>query len=243
MPSRAQRVPTLFGNIPEFNLNSIPDLFLWLRSDQDVFRDSSNKVSLWKDQSPNGNDFSQSTASVAPFFNPVKSTMNYKPSVQFVNGSSYRMAAASFVNAATSHTFIFAIVCDSLTAVQDLMASETGPLVVAHVSVNTGQTGFYDGTWRQAGASTAVTTAQILCFTFTAGTGAVIYRNNTSIASTSYTSRSLSGRMGLGAAHDQSAQYLNGHICEVAYWPRVISTDERNAVHSYMGTRYGITVA
>ena len=243
MPSRPQRVPTLFGNQPQFDLKTIPGLFLWLRADKGVFMDASNKVALWQDQSGNANDFSNGTSATCPYFNITKSNLNYKPTVQFVNGSSYHLNAATMTNTSTSHTFIFAVSSDSLTAVQDFFATTTGILVIAHVAATTGQIGWYDGSWKQAGGSTSTTGAQIVCYTLNAGGSGTIYKNNTSLYSTGYTSKQIGGAAGLGSSADGTAQYYNGHMAEVAYWPRVLSAAELSTVHAYMGARYGITVA
>ena len=238
MPSREQRWPVLFSS-SGFNMKSIPGLALWLRADKGAVV-TAGKVQLWQDQSGFGNDFVNAVSATSPLYNATKSNMNNKPSVQFVNGSSYYLANASFVQSGTSHTLMVATSMDSLTAVQEILFSETGQLAFAHVAATTGQMGYYDGTaWRQAGASTSATGAHTLTFNLTGGGSGLIYKDASLLATLTYSSKSLSARCGLGASYDGTAQYLNGHICELAYWNRSLASYEMDIVQAYYKQKYG----
>lgn len=238
MPSRAQRIPVLFSS-SGFNLKSIPGLALWLRADKGAVV-SSGKVQLWQDQSGFGNDFVNAVSATSPLYNAFKATLNNKPTVQFVNGSSYYLANASFVQSGTSHTLMVAYAPDSVTAVQEILFSETGQLAFAHVAATTGQMGYYDGTaWRQAGVSTSPTGAHTVAFNLVGGGSGYIYKDGTLLSTTTYTSKSLSARCGLGASYDGTAQYLNAHIAELAYWNRSLSAAEMDTVQAYYKLKYG----
>lgn len=237
MPSREQRWPVLFSSAG-FDMRTIPGLGLWLRADKGAVV-TSGKVQLWQDQSGNGQDFTNSTSATSPLWNASKSTLNNKPTVQFVNGSSYFLARSSFSQSGTSHTLMLAYSPDSVTAVQEILVSETGILAFAHVGATLGQVGYYDGTWRQAGASTSPTGGHTLAFNLVGGGSGYMYKDGTLMSTTTYTSKSISARAGLGASYDGLSQYLNAHIAELAYWNRSLSATEMDVVQSYYKLKYG----
>lgn len=59
-------------------------LNLWLKADEGVIRDTSNRVSVWQDQSGNGNDLAQSSPSFQPRI--ITDPVNQMPAIKFEQG-------------------------------------------------------------------------------------------------------------------------------------------------------------
>ena len=76
---------------------SIAGLKLWLSSDLGITKDGFDKVSNWADQSINGNDATQATASKKPLW--VNNTLNGKPVIRF-DGSDDFMSLTSLISTA-----------------------------------------------------------------------------------------------------------------------------------------------
>ncbi|KKN74676.1 hypothetical protein LCGC14_0388780 [marine sediment metagenome] len=77
-----------------FSPNDIANLLVWLRSDMGVTKDGSDAVSLWADQSSNGNDVVQAVGSKQPTW--LSSQLDSKPAISF-DGVDDLLKSVSFI--------------------------------------------------------------------------------------------------------------------------------------------------
>ena len=97
-------------------------LSVWLKADAGITADGSNKVSVWADQTPNGNNANQATGANQPTLVTTRTDLNGKPVVRFDGSSSYLDITDNPSIKPTQALTVIAVAQTTSTAVQDLVS-------------------------------------------------------------------------------------------------------------------------
>jgi alpha-tubulin suppressor-like RCC1 family protein len=220
-----------FLNIP------VAGMKLWLRADAGVTKNASNQVSLWRDQSPVGNNAGQSIPSNSPLY--VASGWSGRPVIRF-NGSNSSMNGAL---ALSSQVSVFAVAAEgSLTDFKRLINNEGHFYLGAAPDGNFAS--FYgNGNWG---------TTQSHPFALSPGQFAILESINNGSDSSYVNGRLLETRANPMTAftngfelgrHPSGIQYWDGDVVEVLVYDGALSSSDRQAVETYLNQKYNIVTA
>jgi hypothetical protein len=211
---------------------------LWLRADLGI-TEAGSGVSVWADQSGNGNDFAQATDGNRPAYQGTTAALNNQASLDFVAGTKV-LARADIAGALDDSTFFFAYNGDSdAAASQCLLSASTGPNIL-YASNLSNVLGYFDGTAHRNGVAD-IAGAQILALVLEAGVGGTFRRNGSAVGTTiAYDDTfGMAGAVELGN-RSGGANDLLADLAEVIIYNRVLTEDEITQVEAYMLARYGL---
>lgn len=243
-------------------------LMLWLKSDVGTSTtvDGAN-VSSWIDQSPQGNDGSQSSNNRRPIY--LSNVWNTNPSLNFNTGqSNVRMNVANTadinLNSARSeisHMIAFSLDDDNTS---DQVVYEQGGSVKG-ISMYVSNGRLYYVTYNLSGNVWPVTAVSVPVLSNTAYIAGFIFNGNASETGTveCYLNGDLVGTMnGIGILQSHSggigiggvnssplnasgttisgSSNLKGQISEIAIFDHALTASERNDVGSYLSTKWGV---
>lgn len=210
---------------------------LWLRADRGITLNGSN-VSAWADQSGGGNNVSQGTAGNQPAFNSSNGSFNSKPSVdpvypRYLNGSISTIAQPfAIFGAGKSGTSTGAeqMFLDTDPAERMLGCSGSGAIQtyfsIQLIGVGQTTTPAAIGAIINGASSSVFFNAKTPVVTGNAGTGQ---------ATTLY--------VGAYSGAPNTAQFhWGGPICEVILLNVLPTTPMKDAILTYLGARYGLTI-
>ncbi len=247
------------GAIAPFLPTDIAGAVLWLRADMGVTLNGTD-VSAWADQSGNGNNVAQGTASAQPLYDAENADLNNRPSI-------------TYANADTSHALVFGGAksvfnrlhngtdCTTFHVI-DVDAADAGAFFSTLRSLNS-RIGFDLGVgtsgallWQigngsgtsfvvnlSGGGAPAMGVGQHVIITRTDATGYSLRLNGTEVAADSYldtptTSDSLGsltvGNLTLGG-DPPSIGYAEGGV-----WSSRLSDAQCEQLESYATERYGL---
>lgn len=229
---------------------SISDLGLWISADSGAYTDAGTTlatngqtVQQWNDRSGNGNHFSQGTGASRPTY--VTGVQNGLPAIRFAGDF---MTNSSIVG--TTGRTVFAVV----------KGADTTGANLRFFTSNSANAGVYGNTTSYAYYCKADTTTQALGGTITniaaitlafgpATTEGRIYLDGTDVTGLFDPFGSTNdGYIATGfslAAQENSTGTLNKNcdIYEMIIYNRNVSTEERNTIHAYLASKWGITIA
>jgi len=227
IPLRRPFAPTNFAGV-----------VLWLRADVGV-EETGAGVSLWPDQSGNGNDLTQTTDARRP---QTASWSNGLDAIEFVRASDHFMNLA-LSDASGAYTHFCALRQDLETTDPQFVfrhnAAECGILSVTQTA---DEVGIWDAAYQGSGTA-AVSGEQIItwqldedantfdCRRDGADIGSGTFAGNAS----NWSVPRIGGYGGAGFAFD-------GLIAEWITYNRTLSGAEIAQVESYLATRYGVTL-
>jgi hypothetical protein len=216
------------------------DLIAWYDAGEGVFDATSggsavtdgNAVARWEDQSGSGFHLTQATAAAQPTLN--NSTLNGLPVLTFASGDAIS-TALSVVTGATLRT-IFAV-CRGATANTNVIADLGDGSGAGTQYAITGEIGVRVASGsRIFGTSLSATHALVAVTATTGDVSGTELRVNGSAASVSSTSaRTLNTQSGLRVGSS-----LGGDIAELLIYDAALSTTDRDAVESYLTTKYAL---
>lgn len=104
--------------------SSVPSggLSVWLKADTGVTADGSGKVSVWADQTPNGNNANQTNTGNQPTLVTTRTDLNGKPVIRFDGSTSYLDITDSPSIKPTQAITVVALAQTNSTATQDLVS-------------------------------------------------------------------------------------------------------------------------
>ncbi len=226
------------------------NLQVWLRADAGVTQ-SSNSVSSWADQSGNGNDATEATATEQPFY--VSDDLNGNPMILF-DGINDRLDGTGFY----SHDIY--IVVDPVQnynstsgddAILGLNSTDFyGIFFGSHTTNLTDEVLTYSdntGTYRSGVTGTTITYKDPMIINFRVNAGAT---NQELFIDGAGITTSVSGTFGtlsnvaytLGVRGSGGADFLDGAIGEIVNYSARLSDANRRDVTSYLALKYGITL-
>lgn len=208
-----------------------------------------DSVETWPDLSGNGNDFE--SVDVSPIIDPtyIEDGIGGLPAVE------WRSVGAGLIGPSSAGTGLTAIeVFLVLKAFYENGSGHyrghplqwTGSASTSHYTFSDGH--IYEGLGTTVRKDTGNPTNGIMqtdhLYNVRSASGAFsTHLNGSSFYSTA------SNTVGLGyigpqlGYYDNSTHYYRGRIAEVIVYNRVLSTGERDSVHDYIATKYGITIA
>jgi len=227
---------------------------LWLRSDlgvQTTFSGGSEVVKSWKDQSGNGNHFSQATTSKQPLFK-YEDALSGQPYVQFDGSNDF----LSCVNGGmisgglnTNLTIIIVSNSDSATSTVFQKSANSGSALFKVEIVS----GVYGGAWSDADGdairvrevSDAVGTNAIRTFCAHTGGGKVAHYNinGTQVATdneSDFDSLALGTNNAATLGGDGSSVFSASRVSEVIIFGTPLDGDQLPFVENYLKHKYGI---
>jgi hypothetical protein len=227
-----------FGGRATFLPTDIAGAVLWLRADFGI-TEAGSGVSVWADQSGNGNDFAQGTDANRPA-HLAAGWSTGRDTVDFVAGNTEHLEAAAYSGTSATYTVFAALDQRSnATTLQTLLSSSSGNHVVSAVNAN-GFVGGYDGTaWRDCGD--AIDGEQLLTWLIdhTANTltcrrngseiGSAAWANNSPIVATVYLGRYSGG-----------GHQANYEMAELVVYDRALDAGEISQVEVYLRAKYGL---
>ena len=235
-----------------FSPSDIANLELWLKADAGITFNGSD-VSAWADQSGNGRNATQNTASRQPLF--VASVINGLPAVEFDGvdalGTLMNVDLAFLSGSAMS---IYAVIRRSSGKTNNFFLGSGVTPINANTSINCGWNAdanyLYaflsnDMSVGVAGFESAIPVLAVNRFSVANGKSAQIIRSavsnsNTEPGQTTAMVSSVSGRIGQG--FDNNATYFAGDISELFIYSRFLSTEENDEVKEYLAARYNLTL-
>lgn len=216
------------------------DLAAWYDAGQGVFDATSggsavtdgNTVARWEDQSGSGYHLTQATAAAQPTLN--NGTLNGLPALTFASGDV--ISTASSVVTGSISRVIFAV-CSGSSASPNRVAAfgnETGDGFAYSV---TGEIAVRVANGSRVFGTSLSATHVLLTVTETTGdvSGAEVRVNGSAAAVSSTSARTLNTQSGL-----QVGDSLGGDIAELLVYDAALSTTDRDAVESYLTTKYAL---
>jgi hypothetical protein len=223
-----------------YTVQQLPEygLVLWLDAGKGITEASG--VSMWEDQSGNGNHAEQGTESFQPTY--VEYGLNDKPFVSFPGGEKYLRHPS--------------ILTDDYTAfyVLKLTESKINKVYYYHAgSVNTGDLGFFAETknkeegWGSAGnvdTSVTVRTSELyptpLDWRIHTHQPEALYKDGVEVSYGREQDVYAGGLTDIGSRSDHATLYFVGDIAEILVYDRILTDSEREMVEDYLSDKYGI---
>ncbi len=234
-PAASDFAVRCFDYFPELGVGVVPQLVLWLRSDQLASLTITNGfVSEWRDQSGRGYHARQATAAQSPVLRPAEKGLAGKPVIQF-DGVDDNLQLGNLATVTTNAATLF-IVADIQSPNYDLFST--------HVS------GSMDPWWRHGpnGKSYPAVFRSVRIETYTdmpeKGPHIFMVASSTNGWEMAIDGESRGGAApayspglacSLGAGH-----CLGGGIAEVILFGRPLAPAQRQAIHRYLSSRWGV---
>lgn len=236
-------------SVPQVSAN----LLLHLRSDVGVTY-SSGTVSAWADQSGNGNNASQSNASLRPTITLSSANSGVLPVITLDGSTQYFNLPTDFSNLTAGASAFFVTRHASSSATGTLFScgnsSNNDALIARTVGTNAALYSFAGSTSSNVTTSSnplSTSNLQLVEFTLEPGqsagtaTGRVYVNGNleataTNLQNLANTSRT-SNFIGVG---DGLSNYFSGDLCEVLVYSTKLSDSQRKSVESYILSKYAI---
>lgn len=228
-------------NIPTFTPTDIAGCVSWLdSSDSSTLYDSTTDGSLvaddgriarWEDKSGNSNHVIQSTESSRPYRRVAE--INSLDVIDFGDASTYLNFTTRVAGAATETIFAVIYYSDAKSGYQGILTT-TSSMMLARNPTNWGT---YPGTSSNTLLSTG--NKYVLCMREDIGSQAGTYFTN-GVADGSY-NNSVIQNVGVGGG--LASQAYGGYIMEIIVYDSALSDSDREAVETYLGAKWGVTIA
>ena len=211
---------------------------LWLRADVGVATDANGAISTWTDQSAAQKNAAQTDPAARPRL--VPNAANGQPVVRF-DGVANRLDLPAFMSGATAGELFVIVKIPGFATRYDgpwSLGGADGALTELRDGIKTFTEDFGRSTREPTGAPVVPATDYIV-YNISADTTTWTLRLNGTVQSAvaqSGLAFSSSPVLGRGAAN----YYLQGDIAEVVAYDRVLTTAERTALQSYLGSKYGV---
>ncbi|MGG9960018.1 T9SS type A sorting domain-containing protein [Ferruginibacter sp. SUN106] len=255
---------TSFAQLPDSKLFMDPLLGTWHRADAGVTGSEGVAASAWADQSANGNLTNLTAGGTSPIYRTSTNLQNFNPTIEF-GGAGYFESAddANNLPYAQQGTTSFAVASRSgiATGTTDVIFSYGDDFGTASMNfINNVSNKLRTGT-NNYPATAVQSTADAFTSVLKPAIGVQNYQNNNLVA-TLNNSQMVDGASSATAITDAGTyRFLNdnrdfnigrevdggnpwnGSISEIITYPWPLSTTEKLRVNSYLGIKYGITLA
>lgn len=213
-----------------FSPLDISDLIAWFDANVGITLNGAD-VSLWEDQSGNGNDLIQGTAADQPVFNASDADFDGKPSVGILSGE--RLRTAAFASALSQPNTIFIVLKKN--------ATNTGHAYDGIISSS--QQSFARENQMRGGAtlslSGSIGTAKALLTNIFNGVTSESWNAGTSMGSGDAGAHTMTG-LTLGSRYD-GASSVDGQVPEFLIYGKELSVPEHNQVGNYLADKFDFT--
>ncbi|HIA62611.1 MAG TPA: DUF1553 domain-containing protein, partial [Planctomycetaceae bacterium] len=239
----SQSIKELLGQIPRANLG------LWLRADKGVQLDDQGRVMFWRDQAPSTTDHlhkhdaSQATLANRPLFQ--SQGIHKNPAIKFDGKDDFLNVAGQAIW--KPQFSIIAVVSQSSTgtAAREIISNwhrrgrSTNSIFLGTTGTNKVR---LSDAFSPAGILTEPSRPFILTAINTTGQAST-FQNSTLLATQAALSpRVLAAPYVLGTQGNYGSEFWQGNIAELLVFDHPLSADERDAVWSYLGVKYQLSV-
>jgi prepilin-type N-terminal cleavage/methylation domain-containing protein len=235
----------------------IRDVVLWIDSTSEQSFDTAEQadgstISSWYDinpQSPIKNNFTQSTSANKPTYK--QTFFNGLPSVYFDGSTDYMQTSTTSLSTNYFNNADFTVFVAAYFPTTTQSTSVLFQLVQSGGSRNLGfefnSTNLLrmDSANASSTGSTALTFDQgVIISGYRDQSNAILYVNGAQYASaTSGSSDILSGKFAIGAYVDSLDHFTKAYIGEIIVYGHALTTEERKAVETYLGKKWGVKVS
>ncbi len=223
-------------------------LMLWLKSDLGV-QTSSSSVTDWADLSGNSMNATQVTSGARPTIN--SSAIAGLPSVVFNGSSQYMNLPTGFANL-TSGASLFVVKKTTATpgghkAIFDIGAGANDHFTLYDYPTTTEQLWAYSGASQGSISSTSGFTLNqfqlIEGIHSGAGSGSIYTNGVLGVTGSLYNLSNVSRTSnGIGTYTYNYGNLVQGEICEILFYSRPVTSQERQAIEQYVNNRYQFSV-
>lgn len=208
-------------------------LKMWLRADQGFTRDGSGGIERWSDLSGNANDLRQGIDDRRPV--REEASMHGVPAV-FFDGNDDGMLGGELMNFQRPSTvfvvFERAQVFDFYLQNGYTIQGSAAP----HWFIRSD--GYYSGNWVKN--VEILRGAETVAVMTNSATGTTAHANGVNITQTANLTTGVPGRLALGGGEGYGIDPLQQRIAEVIVYDYELNATERQAVESYLSSRYAI---
>ncbi|KKM86812.1 hypothetical protein LCGC14_1275330, partial [marine sediment metagenome] len=199
-------------------------------------------VSVWADQSGNGNDAAQSTAGLQPAFNATHAPFTGQPSVQ-PDGTDNVMTFSGLSSTTGSYTFFF-VIDEVVDQTSKLFDAATGPLGLLY---NDATDSFTDGNNRGPQTADVNGAAQIITWRINGATGrGDLWINGVFVGDPKFSittpGLNIGGDMTLFAENDGASNFFGGHVGQIIAYEGAKTIVEIDLVWQYLSEWSGISL-
>jgi large repetitive protein len=207
------------------------------------------QVATWSDQTPTGWHATQATAAARPTF--VENAINFNPALNFASASSQYLNLAGISGFPSGNKSFFAV-----TVPTTLNGAGTNGIIGAGATLQEIQFGYQNAKINAYEGNGATTYNAVSTNTYLAGNAylASSIRNGTNISlfNSGAADGTATGNVSVTAnrltigAHNASGtvkNYWNGQIAEIVMFGAAVTEPERFKIETYLGLKYGITLA
>jgi hypothetical protein len=243
-----------FGGRAPFLPTDIDGCVLWLRADLGI-TEAGSGVSVWADQSGNGNDFVQGTDSARPPYTASDPDFNGHPSLSFDGSADHLVidTLGSLSSASANHSLFAVLKSDTTTASGRMVLEHSqngglaGDIRVGRYWTNTSNSGrhgfFTGGAGVDIVASAPDTATQLLEWEQDADDDELrVYENGVlSGVAAPVVERAINSDNActIGCLFTAAGSFFDGRIAELVYLDHSPTTEERALLGAYFA-RYGI---
>jgi hypothetical protein len=224
-----------------FSPSDISGLVLWLDADAIEGLNDGDPVTTWEDQSGQGHDFAQPTASAKPTYQTNE--LNGKPIVRFDGTDDFLRRTDNDVGAFGTDPFSIFIVIQTTdsTARILLKENEAGGGDGLYIYGDGNDYLYWNGTTGIAIGASDSSFHLIAVTRSGTGAGGLVPYYDAAAQTAGTESRTLSGTTTLyiGTTNDDPV-YLAGDIAEIIIYDSALSQANRESVEDYISNKYGI---
>lgn len=229
----AQSAPAAAGAFDPLSLGPAA----WWKQDTLSALSDGDPVGTWVDSSGNGRDLTQATAGKKPTYKTA--IVNGLAVVRF-DGVDDAMHTAAFTLNQPLHYFLAVKLVTDPGGTDCYFDGNTADSVLLYNAATIGTVRMYAGSAGPTKTSVTWTNFRVLSAKYNGASSELSIDGDT--AATGNTGAQNAGGVTLGARQTDSAG-ANADIAEVLVYPSALSTPDKDAVETYLGTKYAITVA
>jgi hypothetical protein len=220
-------------------------LVMWVQAGSGAYTDAGTTLATngqtvrqWNDLSGNGEHFVQATETNRPTF--VTEAQNGRPAIRFDGVDNFLVNTTLPSTVATTGRTVF--VALKATAASGATKRFFATSALGSVFDNSGVYAYYATSGPAVAAiGGAVTTPTVITLSFVGGGNATPYSSGTAAAA--FTPSTVIDGFVLGAQSAAGGEYKECDIYEVIIYNTPLSAGNRALVHSYLGSKYSISIA
>lgn len=225
-----------------------PNIVTWLRAD-----DGTAAGALWEDQTANGNDAIQGTASLQPII--TASAINFNPGLAF-DGNNDRMDLPSSLGMdGTSPYSVFYIATNDGPNNAPILSTNTTAVAAVNnkIQVMLSASGTVANSVAGGGGICAIATTDAVSVAGEPALGTVVRGtanrimanlNGGTVVSGDCTVNYVAGNLSIGARWSGSTYttFMNGYVSEIIVYDTELNEADIKKIESYLAVKYGITL-
>ncbi|HEV7780017.1 MAG TPA: LamG-like jellyroll fold domain-containing protein [Chitinophagaceae bacterium] len=213
----------------------------WLRADDNI-----SAIDHWLDYSGNDNDAAQPTAANQPA--AIPSSTNFNPAFNLDGNNDFMNFATNAGISGTNQFTILSVTRRTSVGTTDVILGQqtdaTNSLTNFFSSVNKYGTGPVNvGSVASTGTYSIANIPYINATTRSAGNLFNLYTNGAGDGSGTQPYTFLTNNLRIGTRGGGGADFFGGHVNELVVYNRALNAPELQQVNSYLGLKYGITLA